>query len=83
MSINNKNSFFRRLRINIHLIFRRLKIPNSHFLDLLAILVGIVIVGGIKRIGQTTEKIVPSMVAIYISASLYIIITNISFYTKW
>ena len=42
MSINNKNSFFRRLRINIHLIFRRLKIPNSHFLDLLAIVVGVV-----------------------------------------
>ncbi len=53
-------------------------IPNYLYGIILAILVGIVIVGGIKRIGQTTEKIVPSMVAIYISASLYIIITNIN-----
>tara|TARA_B110000263_G_C15284950_1_gene500269 strand:- start:137 stop:1564 length:1428 start_codon:yes stop_codon:yes gene_type:complete len=53
-------------------------IPNYLYGIILAILVGIVIVGGIKRIGQTTEKIVPSMVAIYIIASLYIILTNIT-----
>ena len=45
---------------------------------ILAILVGVVIVGGIKRIGQTTEKIVPLMVVLYVSASLFIILTNIS-----
>ena len=43
---------------------------------LLVILVGLVIVGGIKRIGQVTEKIVPSMVIIYVAASLYIIFSN-------
>ena len=53
-------------------------IPNYIYGIILAALVGIVIVGGIKRIGQTTEKIVPSMVAIYIAASLYIILTNIT-----
>ena len=42
MSFNKKNSIFRRLRITTHLIFRRFRIPNSHFLDLLAIFVGIV-----------------------------------------
>ncbi len=44
---------------------------------ILAILVGIVIVGGIERIGQTTEKIVPIMVVLYVSASLFIILTNL------
>ena len=53
-------------------------IPSYLYGVILAILVGIVIIGGIKRIGQTTEKIVPSMVAIYITASLFIILTNVS-----
>lgn len=43
----------------------------------LAILVGAVIIGGIERIGQTTEKIVPAMVLLYVGASLFIIVTNI------
>ena len=42
MAINKKNSFLRRVRISIHLVFRRLRIPNTHFLDLLAIIVGVV-----------------------------------------
>ena len=37
-------------------------IPDYLYGILLAILVGIVILGGIKLIGQTTEKIVPNMV---------------------
>ena len=44
---------------------------------ILAVLVGAVIIGGIKRIGKATEKIVPLMVMIYILASLFIIFTNI------
>ncbi|MBC8311165.1 MAG: alanine:cation symporter family protein [Candidatus Marinimicrobia bacterium] len=44
---------------------------------ILAILVGAVIVGGIERIGQTTEKIVPTMVVLYVGASLFVILTNI------
>ena len=45
---------------------------------LLALLVAVVIIGGIKRIGKTTEKIVPLMVTIYVIASLYIIFANFS-----
>ena len=45
---------------------------------ILAILVAFVIIGGIQRIGQATEKIVPLMVLLYVGASLFIIITNIS-----
>ena len=42
----------------------------------LALITGAVIIGGIKRIAHTTVKIVPSMVFIYVSASLWILITN-------
>ncbi|MCH2205087.1 MAG: alanine:cation symporter family protein [Lentisphaerales bacterium] len=44
----------------------------------LAGLVGLVIIGGVKRIGAATSKIVPIMCGMYIIASLYIIISNIS-----
>ncbi len=42
----------------------------------LAIITGIVIIGGIKRIAQVTEKIVPFMAGLYILASLIIIFMN-------
>ena len=51
-------------------------LPNYLYGIILAILVGSVIIGGIKRIGQTTEKIVPFMVVLYVTASLFVIITN-------
>jgi AGCS family alanine or glycine:cation symporter len=43
---------------------------------ILAVITGIVIIGGIKRIAQVTEKIVPFMAGLYIIASLIIIIMN-------
>ncbi len=45
----------------------------------LAIIVGVVIIGGIKRIAKITEKVVPFMAIIYIIASLVIIFSNIEF----
>lgn len=45
---------------------------------LVAILVGIIIIGGIKRIASVTEKIVPFMALFYVLACLYIIISNIT-----
>jgi len=44
----------------------------------LAILVGIIIIGGIKRIAQVTEKVVPFMAVMYVAACLYIILSNYS-----
>ena len=44
----------------------------------LAILVGVIIIGGIKRIAQVTEKVVPFMAVMYVVACLYIIISNYS-----
>lgn len=43
---------------------------------IMAILVGIVIVGGIKSIARVTDKIVPSMVAIYVISAITIIAFN-------
>ncbi|MGB1020906.1 MAG: alanine/glycine:cation symporter family protein [Flavobacteriaceae bacterium] len=45
----------------------------------LSALVGIVIIGGIKRIASITEKIVPFMAGIYVLASLVIIFSNFSY----
>ncbi|MCB0704849.1 MAG: alanine:cation symporter family protein [Saprospiraceae bacterium] len=45
---------------------------------LMACIVAVVIIGGIKRIGRVTEKIVPAMVGIYIAAALIIIFANFS-----
>lgn len=44
----------------------------------LALLVGIIIIGGIKRIASVTEKVVPFMALLYILACLYIIFGNFS-----
>jgi alanine or glycine:cation symporter, AGCS family len=46
---------------------------------ILAIITGIVIIGGIKKIATVTEKIVPVMAILYIAASLIIIFANFSF----
>ena len=46
---------------------------------ILAVLVGIVIIGGIKRIAKITEKIVPFMAGIYVLAALIIIFANFKY----
>ncbi|OSY88018.1 D-alanine glycine permease [Tenacibaculum holothuriorum] len=45
---------------------------------IMAALVAIVIIGGIKRIGNITEKIVPFMVGIYFLAAIVILAANFS-----
>ena len=50
---------------------------GPYFGVVLAILVGAVIIGGIKSIARVTEKIVPFMAGIYILASLVIVVINI------
>lgn len=44
----------------------------------IAIVVGIIIIGGIKRIASVTEKVVPFMAVLYVGACLYIIFSNFS-----
>ena len=43
---------------------------------IMALLVGLVIIGGIKKIAKVTDKIVPSMVAMYVLAVLVVIGLN-------
>ena len=44
----------------------------------MAVLVAVVIIGGIKRIGNITEKIVPFMVGTYFLAAIIILVVNYS-----
>ena len=44
---------------------------------IVAVFIGLVLLGGIKRIGQVTEKLVPFMAVIYIVAALIVIFANI------
>jgi len=46
---------------------------------IMMVFVGVIIIGGIKRIASVTEKIVPFMAITYVLACLYIIFTNITF----
>ena len=46
---------------------------------LMAILVGLIIIGGIKRIASVTERVVPFMAVLYIVACIYILSINVSF----
>jgi AGCS family alanine or glycine:cation symporter len=45
---------------------------------IMAIIVGLIIIGGIKRIASVTEKVVPFMALLYVLACLYILIINFS-----
>ncbi|MDH3492666.1 MAG: alanine:cation symporter family protein [Acidobacteriota bacterium] len=46
---------------------------------IIAAIVAIVIIGGIKRIASVTEKVVPFMAIIYVVAAVIIILANITF----
>lgn len=52
-------------------------IPQAFTGLLLAVITGIVIIGGIKRIGQVTSKIVPVMASLYFIGCLIVIGKNI------
>ena len=44
---------------------------------IMTVCVALVIIGGLKRIAQTAEKIVPAMCGIYVAASLAVILMNV------
>ena len=52
-------------------------VPTKATGGVLAVLTGIVIIGGIKRIGKVTEKLVPAMALFYVIGALVIIILHI------
>jgi len=44
----------------------------------LAILVSLVIIGGVKRIATVAERLVPAMIVLYMGSGIYVLLTNIS-----
>ncbi|MBD99587.1 MAG: amino acid carrier protein [Verrucomicrobia bacterium] len=57
--------------------FPMLEGSGIYFGVILAILVGVVIIGGIKSIANVTDKIVPLMAILYVGFSLVIILMNV------
>jgi AGCS family alanine or glycine:cation symporter len=55
-----------------------LSIPTYVTGAIMAALVGIVIIGGIRRIGHVAAKLVPTMAAIYVLGGLVVIVMNAS-----
>jgi len=51
-------------------------IPFALFGAIITIMVGMVIIGGIKRIGAWTEKLVPAMIVIYFLGAMVILIAK-------
>ena len=45
---------------------------------IVAALVGVVVIGGIRRIGEVAGKLVPAMIVLYLGAALIIIVINIA-----
>jgi alanine or glycine:cation symporter, AGCS family len=53
-------------------------IPHAIVFGLvMAVAVGLVIIGGIKRIANTAQAVVPSMIVIYLLAALFIIVSHV------
>jgi AGCS family alanine or glycine:cation symporter len=67
------NQAFAQLSSEIPLI----KPYGTYFGIILAILVGIVVIGGIKSIAKVTEKMVPFMAILYVTTALAVIFINI------
>ncbi len=61
----------------ISLMIPGLENQGAWFGVILAILVGAVIIGGIKSIAQVTDKIVPFMAILYVGTAIVIILMNI------
>lgn len=59
------------------LLNQTVKLPNYISGIIIAIIVALVIIGGIKRISSVSEKLVPFMASIYFVASVIILIINI------
>lgn len=64
--------------LNYHVITEDfVRISNMIMGILIAVLVGLVLLGGVKRIGRVTEKLVPFMALFYIILAVGVVILNI------
>ena len=62
---------------SVQLLGQQTQISNLVIGVIIAIVVGMVLLGGIKRIGAVTEKLVPFMAVVYILASLTVVACNL------
>ena len=77
-SINTAlNSFGVSTAASVTLFGKELFVSNLIIGVLIAAVVGMVLLGGIKRIGAVTEKLVPFMAVVYIIASLIVVFFNL------
>lgn len=53
-----------------------LHIPNTVTAVVLFLIIGIVVLGGVQRIGTVAGSVVPVMVVVYLLAAFYILVTN-------
>ena len=53
-------------------------VPNVASAAVVAVLVALVIIGGIKRIGSVASKLVPFMCVLYVLSALYVILANVT-----
>ncbi|MFQ5917539.1 MAG: alanine/glycine:cation symporter family protein, partial [Candidatus Binatia bacterium] len=58
-------------------LLRDFDIPNIITGMVLASLVGLVVVGGIKRLGQVASRLVPTMTVVYVTGALYILTVHL------
>ncbi|MCF6364648.1 MAG: amino acid carrier protein [Bacteroidales bacterium] len=72
------NQAFSQLSGKLSPYFMGIEGYGAYFGILIAIFVGIVVIGGIKSIANVTEKIVPFMAVLYVGAALIIIGINIT-----
>jgi len=79
-SINNAiDSFGGNTAANTMTLFGQAVPVSSIIIGIIvAVITALVLIGGIKRIGAVTEKLVPFMAAIYIIAALIVVICKIS-----
>ena len=63
--------------INFHVITQeQTSITNLAIGIIITVLIALILLGGIKRIGQVTEKLVPFMALLYIVLALGIVVLN-------
>ena len=81
---NSINALFKTFNLSIQnysfeLIGQTVPLTSLFIGIIIAILVALVLFGGIKRIGQVAEKMVPLMALIYVICSILIILVNIKY----
>ena len=65
--------------LNFHIIdAEATKTVNLFIGILITVLVGMILLGGIKRIGQVTEKLIPFMAVLYILLAMGVVVLNIT-----